>query len=236
MLNNAKSGNEDDTFSVAMVTDVGGVDDKSFNQSAWEGIQKFGTDNGLSKGDGGFDYLQSDSDADYNYKLNNLIRRDFDLVFGVGFIMDDAVAEIADQQPNAKFAIIDSVVEAKETLHSIMFKEQTKLHILAGVAAALQSETGKIGFIGGMEVPVIERFEAGFVAGAKAVNPNIKLKSNYAGAFDDAAKGQAIAKRMYSSGADIIFHAAGGTGNGLFTEAKERKAKRSKCKRMGNRC
>ena len=77
----------EDTFSVAMVTDVGGVDDKSFNQSAWEGIKQFGDDNGLSRGDGGFDYLQSASDADYNTNLNNLLRRDFDLVFGVGFMM-----------------------------------------------------------------------------------------------------------------------------------------------------
>ncbi len=89
---------ETSDFSVAMVTDVGGVDDKSFNQSAWEGLQKFGEENGLKKGDGGIDYLQSGSDADYNTNLNNLIRRDFDVVFGIGFLMEGAVKEIAAQQ------------------------------------------------------------------------------------------------------------------------------------------
>ncbi|WP_434399500.1 BMP family protein [Planococcus sp. 11815] len=208
-------------FSVAMVTDVGGVDDKSFNQSAWEGIQKFGEDNGLEKGDGGFDYLQSASDADYNTNLNNLIRRDFDVVFGIGFLMEGAVKEIAEQQPDAQIAIIDAVVDAPNVA-SVMFKEQEGA-FLAGVAAALITETDKIGFVGGMEIPVIERFEAGFLEGVKAVDDSIEVDVQYTGAFDKAELGKTTANRMYSAGADIIFHAAGGTGNGVFTEAKERK-------------
>ena len=210
-------------FSVAMVTDVGGVDDKSFNQSAWEGIQKFGADNGLSKGDGGFDYLQSQSDADYNTNLNNLLRRDFDLVFGVGFMMGDAIAEIANDNPDAQLALIDSEVDAPNVAN-ILFKEQEGAY-LAGVVAASMSQTGKIGFVGGVDIPVINRFHAGFVEGAKSVNPDIEIQVNYTGAFDDASKGKIAANGMYSSGVDIIFHAAGGTGNGVFSEAKERKAK-----------
>ncbi|WP_431029527.1 BMP family lipoprotein [Lysinibacillus sp. LZ02] len=210
-------------FSIAMVTDVGGVDDKSFNQSAWEGIEKWGTDNGLTKGDGGFDYLQSKSDADYNTNLNLLLRRDFDLVFGVGFLMNDAVLEIAEQQQDAKLAIIDSVVDAPNVA-SVLFKEQEGA-FLAGVVAATMSETGKIGFVGGQSIPVIERFHAGYVEGAKAVNPDIEIDVYYAEAFDKAELGKTAANRMYSSGVDIIFHAAGGTGNGVFTEAKERKEK-----------
>lgn len=208
-------------FSVAMVTDVGGVDDKSFNQSAWEGIQQFGEENGLEKGDGGFDYLQSASDADYNTNLNNLIRRDFDVVFGIGFLMEGAVKEIAEQQPDAQIAIIDAVVDAPNVA-SVMFKEQEGA-FLAGVAAALMTETDKIGFVGGMEIPVIERFEAGFLEGVKAVDDSIEVDVQYTGAFDKAELGKTTANRMYSAGADIIFHAAGGTGNGVFTEAKERK-------------
>lgn len=208
-------------FSVAMVTDVGGVDDKSFNQSAWEGTEKFGQDNGLEKGDGGYDYLQSTSDADYNTNLNNLIRRDFDVVFGIGFLMEGAVGEIAAQQPDAQLAIIDAVVEA-DNVASVLFKEQEGA-FLAGVAAALMSETGKIGFVGGMDIPVIERFEAGFLAGVEAANPDVTVDVQYTGAFDDAALGKTTANLMYQNGADIIFHAAGGTGNGVFTEAKERK-------------
>ncbi|WP_282019721.1 BMP family lipoprotein [Planomicrobium okeanokoites] len=212
---------ETSDFSVAMVTDVGGVDDKSFNQSAWEGLQKFGEENGLEKGDGGFDYLQSQSDADYNTNLNNLIRRDFDVVFGIGFLMEGAVAEIAAQQPDAQIAIIDAVVEA-DNVASVLFKEQEGA-FLAGVAAALMTETGKVGFVGGMDIPVIERFEAGFLAGVEAANADVEVDVQYTGAFDKAELGKTTANRMYQGGADIIFHAAGGTGNGVFTEAKERK-------------
>ena len=220
--NDATEETVDDTFTIAMVTDVGGVDDKSFNQSAWEGIKEWGAANGLSQGEG-YDYLQSKSDADYNTNLTQLLRRDFDLVFGVGFLMGDAVKEIADQRTDAKLAIIDAEVDAPNVA-SVLFKEQEGA-FLAGVVAATMSKDGKIGFIGGQSIPVIERFQAGFEAGAKAVNPDIAIDVYYAEAFDKAELGKTAANRMYSSGVDIIFHAAGGTGNGVFTEAKERKEK-----------
>ena len=137
--------------------------------------------------------------------------------------MGDAVKEIADQRTDAKLAIIDSVVDAPNVA-SVLFKEQEGA-FLAGVVAASMSTEGKIGFIGGQSIPVIKRFEAGFVAGAKAVNPDIVIDIYYAEAFDKAELGKTAANRMYSSGIDIIFHAAGGTGNGVFTEAKERKEK-----------
>ena len=210
-------------FSLAMVTDVGGVDDKSFNQSAWEGIEAFGKENGLEKGDGGYDYLQSTSDADYITNINNLVRRDFDVVYGIGFLMEEPIKTIAAQQKDAQLAIIDSIVDAPNVA-SVMFKEQEG-SFLAGVAAALMSESKQIGFVGGMEIPVIERFEAGFLEGVKAVDPSIKVDVQYTGKFDDAALGKTTANRMYSSGVDIIFHSAGGTGNGVFAEAKELKTK-----------
>lgn len=215
------NNNEKSEFSVAMVTDVGGVDDKSFNQSAWKGVQEFGKDQNMEKGDGGYDYLQSTDPADYTTNLNNLARRDFNLIFGVGFLMEDAIADIAAQQKDTNFAIIDGEVDAPNVA-SVLFKEQEG-GFLAGVAAALMTKSDKIGFIGGMDIPVIERFEAGFIAGVNAVKPDIKVDSKYTGAFDKAELGKAEASRMYSSGVDIIFHAAGGTGNGVFSEAKERK-------------
>lgn len=220
------SGSTEQTsdFSLAMVTDTGGVDDRSFNQSTWEGIEAFGKENGLEKGDGGYDYLQSAAESDYVTNLNSLIRRDFDLVFAVGFALHNAVAEVADQKPDAKIAIIDEVVADKENVASIMFRANEASY-LAGVAAAKESKSGKIGFIGGMTGEIIGGFQAGFEAGVAAVNPDIVVDVEYAESFTDAAKGQQIAKRMYDSGVDIIFHAAGGVGNGLFTEAKERKAK-----------
>ncbi|MER2262603.1 MAG: BMP family protein [Psychrobacillus sp.] len=210
-------------ISIAMVTDVGGVDDKSFNQLAWEGIEAFGKEHGLKKGDGGYDYLQSQSDADYINNITNLVRRDFDIVYGIGFLMEKPITTIAEQQKDAQLAIIDAVVDAPNVA-SVMFKEQEGSY-LAGVAAALMSESKQIGFVGGMEIPVIERFEAGFLAGVKAVDSSIKVDVQYTGKFDDAALGKTTANRMYSSGVDIIFHAAGGTGNGVFAEAKERKTK-----------
>ncbi len=215
-----ESGSED-KFSVAMVTDVGGVDDKSFNQSAWEGLQKFGKDNGLKKGNGGYDYLQSKSDADYVPNLNTLARRNFDLIFGIGFMLAKPIEEIAKQRPDNHFAIVDMVVD-QPNVASIMFKEQ-EVSFLAGVAAAMETKTKVVGFVGGMESDVIKRFEAGFRAGVASVDPKIKVLINYTGAFDKPDLGKSAANQMYSNGADIVFHAAGATGNGVFSEAKERK-------------
>lgn len=222
---NDKAGNKggEDNFSVAMVTDVGGVDDKSFNQSSWEGLQNFGKENGLEKGKGGYDYLASKSDADYTTNLNRLVREGFDLVYAIGFLMPSAVEEIAKQQKDAKFSIVDAEVDLPNVA-SILFKEH-EAGFLAGIAAAKTTKTNHVGFIGGMDVPVIERFQTGFLAGVKAVNPDVKVDVQFAGAFDKAEVGQAIASKMYSSGADVIFHAAGATGVGLFKEANDRKAK-----------
>lgn len=217
------NGNAQDNFSVAMVTDIGGVDDKSFNQSAWKGIQEYGKENNLEKGDNGYDYLQSNSDADYIPNLNTLVRRNFDLIFGIGFMLQEPISEIATQHPDTYFGIVDSIVEADNVV-SIMFKEQ-EVSFLVGVAAAMETKTNKVGFVGGMESDVIMRFEAGFRAGVHAVNPDIEVDVRYVGAFDNADKGKQIANQMYTAGVDIIFHASGASGNGVFAEAKERKQK-----------
>ena len=213
----------EEAFSVAMVTDTGGVDDKSFNQSAWEGIKAYGEEHSLSKGEGGFDYLQSKDHADYDPNLNALVRRDFNLIYGVGYMMEDAIAAIAEENSDKLFTIIDGTVKA-DNVASVLFKEQEGA-FLAGVAAAKMSKSGKIGFVGGSDIPVINRFEAGFIEGAKAVNPDIEIQRKYTEFFDRADLGKMTANSMYSSGVDIIFHAAGGTGNGVFSEAKERKKK-----------
>ncbi|WP_199478309.1 BMP family lipoprotein [Peribacillus saganii] len=214
---------EKDNFTVAMVTDIGGVDDKSFNQSAWEGLVEYGKKNNLEKGNKGYDYLQSKSDADYSTNLNRLAREDYDLIYGIGYLLAEPVKEIADQRKETKFAIVDSVVEG-DNVASITFKEHQG-SFLTGVVAGLTTKTNKIGFVGGMDSELINKFEVGFVAGVKSVNPDAKVDIEYAGSFGDAAKGKAIAGKMYNSGADIIYHASGGTGNGVFAEAKELKAK-----------
>jgi basic membrane protein A and related proteins len=217
---------EESSFSVAMVTDTSGIDDKSFNQATWEGVQQFAKDNGLERGDGGYDYLQSNSDSDYSTNLNQLARRDFSLIFGAGFSIAATLEEVAAQQPDTNFTIIDSEIKGKDNVASVLFKEQEG-SFLAGVAAALTSKTGKVGFIGGMESEVITRFEVGFTEGVKAVDPNIDVDVVYVGSWSDSATAQTHANRMYQGGVDVIMHAAGGAGNGLFTAAKDIKEKDS---------
>ncbi|MDM5299301.1 BMP family protein [Bacillus pumilus] len=218
---NSSDKKDKDQFTVAMVTDVGGVDDKSFNQSSWEGLQAYGKENNLTKGKNGFDYLQSKSDADYTTNLNTLVREKFDLIYGIGFLMQDSINEIADQRKNNHFAIVDAVVE-KDNVASIMFNENEG-SFLVGVAAALSTKSNKIGFVGGVDSELIRKFEVGFRAGVEAANPKAKVEVKYAGAFDKADIGKATAESMYKSGVDIIYHAAGGTGTGVFTEAKNLK-------------
>ncbi|WP_026906179.1 BMP family lipoprotein [Paucisalibacillus globulus] len=205
-------------FSVAMVTDIGGVDDKSFNQSAWEGIKAFGEANGLSKGNG-FDYAQSNDKSEYVPNLTRLVRDEYSLIFGIGFELKEDLQTIADQYSDTNFAIVDDVVEAPNAA-SITFKEHEG-SFLVGVAAALKTKTNKLGFVGGMDSPLINKFEAGFIAGAKSINPDIEIDVKYAEHFGDATKGKTIAATMYDSGIDIIYHAAGGTGNGVFNQAKD---------------
>lgn len=225
--NNAgNKGGSKKGFTVAMVTDTGGVDDKSFNQSAWEGLQKFGKDNNMKKGTD-FKYLQSTAQTDYAPNLNQLVSENYDLIYGIGFLMQEDVTKIAQQHPNAHLAIVDSVVADKngtplKNVASITFKENEG-SFLVGVVAGLTTKTNKVGFVGGVNSPLIKKFENGFKAGVKTVNPNATIYTQYAGDFAAADKGQAIAATMYGKGADIIYHAAGATGNGVFTEAKNRK-------------
>jgi basic membrane protein A and related proteins len=207
-------------FKVAMVTDVGGVDDKSFNQSAWEGLKAFGAENGLTEGEG-FTYAQSENDADYMPNLTRLVRDGYNLVFGIGFMLHDAVDTVAKQNPDTQLAIVDDVVD-RPNVASITFKEHEG-SFLVGVVAGLKTKTNKIGFVGGVKSPLIQKFEAGFRAGVKAVNPDAHVTVQYAESFGDAAKGKLIASSMYNAGIDVIYHAAGATGNGVFAEAKDRK-------------
>ena len=219
----SKDGSNKNEFSVAMVSDTGGVDDKSFNQSAWEGIQAFGKENGLKEGKEGYTYLQSESDADYTTNLNSLVRQKYDLVYGIGFTMEDAIREAAEQNPNSKFAIVDSVVDA-DNVASITFKENEGSFIV-GVIAGMQTKSNKVGFVGGIENPLIQKFEKGFIAGVKTVNPNAEVQVKYTGSFSDASIAKATASAMYKSGVDVIYHAAGNGGKGVFTEAKNIKKK-----------
>lgn len=205
-------------FSAALVTDVGGVDDKSFNQSAWEGLQAWGEEHNFTKGKG-FDYAQSNSKSDYLPNLTRLIKKDYDLVFGIGYKLHDGIKKVAEQYPDKNFAIVDDVVEAPNVA-SITFKEQEG-SFLVGVAAAKKTKSNKVGFVGGVDGSLINKFESGFIAGVKSVNPDIKVEVQYAESFAAADKGKLIATQMYNSGIDVIYHASGATGNGVFAQAKD---------------
>ncbi|MGU3473768.1 BMP family protein [Paenibacillus sp. D51F] len=219
---NAGGSNADySKLKIGMVTDGGGINDKSFNQSAWEGLQKLEKDTGIK-----VKALESKGDADFEPNLNTLIKGGYDLTWGIGFMMNKAMTNVATQNPDAKLASIDSVVDAPN-VESVMFAENEG-SFLVGVVAGLTTKTNKIGFVGGVEGDLIGKFEAGFTAGVKAVNPDATVKVSYVGDFTKPDLGKAAAATIYNDGADIIYHAAGGSGNGVFTEAKERVSKGQK--------
>ena len=212
-----KSSSKSET-KVAMIADVGGIDDKSFNQSAWEGLQAWGKENDLKKGSG-FDYLQSSSEADYTNNLDTAVSSGYNLIFGIGFTMQDAIDKVSGDNPDTNYAIVDGLVEDRDNVVSVSFGDNEAAY-LAGVAAAKTTKSNHVGFVGGMESASITRFEKGFEAGVKSVDDKIKVDIAYAGSFADAAKGKTIAATQYAAGADVIYHAAGGTGAGVFNEAK----------------
>lgn len=203
---------------VAMVTDVGGVHDNSFNQSANEGLEQLKKDLGIK-----VQYAESKKKEDYLSNLNGFIKDKWDLTWGIGFLMAEDIKKAAAENPNAKLAIVDSNLDGKipSNVTAVTFKEEEG-SFLMGVIAGLMTKSNKIGFLGGMEFPLIQKFEYGFKAGVYAVNPKAEVTAVYAGSFNDSAKGKVLAATLYQNGADIIYHAAGGTGDGLFKEAKER--------------
>jgi len=210
---------------VGLVTDVGGIDDKSFNQGTWEGIRLFAKENKLKEGTD-VKYLQSAADADYIPNLSTFADEGLDLIVAPGFLFEEAMKTVADQYPKQKLLIIDSVV-AKPNVASAVFAANEG-SFLAGVAAGLKAKADKkdtIGYVGGMKFPLIENFQAGFEQGVKAVLPGAKILVDYSGSFTDAGIGQALAAKQYNAGAYIIFQVAGGCGNGVIKEAKERSAK-----------
>lgn len=216
--NSSSDSNKGDKkdFKLGMVTDLGSVNDKSFNQSAWEGLQRLEKDKGYE-----VKYLEPKADSEVEPSLLQFVNSKTDLTWASSATLADAVTTIAANNPDAKLGIIDADVEGIENIVSVSFKENEGA-FLAGVVAASMTETDKVGFVGGMEIPVIQRFHAGFEAGVKAVNPDATVVVNYVGVFNRVDMGKSAASTMYNDGVDIIFHAAGGTGNGVFNEAQER--------------
>ncbi len=205
---------------VGIVFDIGGKNDRSFNAAAWEGVQK---------AEKNFDIVLRDVEPGNPTSIEPAMRafaeKDFDLIIGVGFAQGPIMQKVATDYPNIKFAIVDGVIfEAdgktpKKNVASLVFREHEGSY-LVGMIAAAKSKTGKLGFIGGMDIPLIHKFETGYKEGAESINPDIKIIPNYVGVTDHAwnnpGKGQELARSQIEKGADIIFTAAGNSGLGAF--------------------
>ena len=211
-----------ETFQVGLVTDLGGIDDKSFNQGTWEGVELFAAEVDLPEDN--YRYLQSASDADYLPNISAFSDEQLDLIIMPGFLFGDSLTEAAAIYPDQQYLIIDMVVVADNVVSAVFAEHEGSF--LAGVAAALKAqEAGEdtVGFIGGMDFGLIQKFEAGFEAGVWAVDPDMTVLVDYVGDFQSANIGQTLAAKQYDAGAYVIYHAAGGAGNGLIKEAKDRR-------------
>jgi len=216
---NSSSSSSDYSVKAAIITDTGGVDDKSFNQSAWEGLQAWGKENDLTK-DTDYTYFQSDSESDYATNLDSAVSNGYNLIFAIGYNLHDAVEEAAQENKDVNYVIVDDTVSDQDNVESVLFADNEGAY-LAGIAAAMQTKTKHVGFVGGVESDTITRFETGFKAGVASVDSSIKVDVQYVGSYSDSAKGKTVAATMYAGGADVIYHAAGGSGTGVFSQAKE---------------
>ena len=207
-------------FKVGLVLDRGGKDDKSFNSSAYEGAMRAKARLGIF-----VKYVEAPDDNAFEPLLRAFAQRDFDLIIGVGFAQKEAIKKVAGQFPNRHFAIVDAEVTAPN-VRSLMFEEHEGAYLI-GAIAAMTSKTGKIGFVGGMDIPLIRRFEMGYEAGAKKINPKITVIANFVGvtseAWNNPPKGKELALSQYEAGADVVFAAAGASGLGVFDAAEEQK-------------
>lgn len=206
---------------VGLVFDIGGRGDKSFNDSAAEGLDQAKEEFGVETRD-----LSPSAGGENREELLRLLSQSgFELNFAVGFAFSDAVQKVAAEFPDVKYAQIDAVVDLPNVA-SLTFAEHEGSY-LVGAAAALKSTSNRVGFIGGVDTDLIKKFEAGFVAGAKKIKPDITVDVKYItqppdfSGFNDPAKGKEIGSAMYAAGADVVYHAAGGSGTGLFEAARE---------------
>ena len=220
-------GGSSDKFTAAVVSDTNGVNDKGFNQSAWEGLEKWGKANNLSKGQNGYNYFQPKTVADYDTQLTQAATAKYNVVSAIGNTFKDSVQTVSKRYPDTKFVLVDEIADKKyKNVASVMFHSEQSSYLVGIAAATKAKEIGDdtVGFVGGMKNQVIESFLAGYQAGVKSVDPNMKVDATYAGTFSDPAKGQTIAKAKMAQGEHIIFQAAGGVGNGVFQAAKDQDA------------
>ena len=215
----SKTESNEDVYKIGMISDTGGVNDESFNQSTWEGLQqaqeKYGKDKVQVK------YVESSQEADYTPNIETFVEEDLDLIIGVGYKMAGAIEEASKNYPDVQFAIIDHSYEKQpENVTSLIYEDNTAAY-LAGLVAAKKTETNKVAFIGGIKSATLDKFEYGFRAGVKAANPKCELTVRYLNSFSDSALAKSVANQMYKDGVDVIYTAAGAAGTGAIEAAKE---------------
>ncbi len=203
------------TVRIGMVTDVGGLGDRSFNDSAYRGLVRAKSDLHVDT-----TVLQSRSAADYQINMTVLANKEYDEIFAIGFLMARDVTEVSERYPKRHFSIIDAVVD-EPNVTSVTFKEEEG-SFLAGALAALTTKTKTIAFLGGIDIPLLRKFEAGYAAGAREIDPSVKVLVKYVGSFDDVASGKELAGVQFDQGADIIYVAAGKAGLGAIDQVKSR--------------
>ena len=215
----SKTESNEDVYKIGMISDTGGVNDESFNQSTWEGLQqaqeKYGKDKVQVK------YVESSQEADYTPNIETFVEEDLDLIIGVGYKMAGAIEEASKNYPDVQFAIIDHSYEKQpENVTSLIYEDNTAAY-LAGLVAAKKTETNKVAFIGGIKSATLDKFEYGFRAGVKAANPICELTVRYLNSFSDSALAKSVANQMHKDGVDVIYTAAGAAGTGAIEAAKE---------------
>ena len=202
----------------AVVYDMGGKFDKSFNEAAYNGIERW-------KKESGKPYLEFEiaNESQREQAIRRMAERGANPIIGIGFGQASGIEKVAKEFPKLNFTIIDMVVNLPN-VQSVVFKEQEG-SFLVGVMAAQASKTGKVGFVGGMDIPLIRRFQCGYEQGAKYANPKAEVFANMTGttgaAWNDPARGGELTKAQFAKGADVVFAAAGGTGVGVYQAAKD---------------
>lgn len=203
----------------AIVFDMGGKFDKSFNEGAYNGAERFKKETGIA-----YREFEVTAEAQREQALRNMARRGSQIVVGIGFSQASGMEKVAKEFPAVKFAIVDAVVDLPN-VQSIVFKEHEG-SFLVGMAAAMASKTGKVGFVGGMDIPLIRKFALGYEEGARYVNPKVEVFQNMTGttpaAWNDPTRGGELARSQFDRGADVIYAAAGATGLGVLQAAKDK--------------
>ena len=202
-------------YKIGLVTDVGGVNDGSFNQSAWEGLQRAADELGIEA-----NYLESSTDEDYAPNLEAFIDEEYDLIISVGYMLADATKAAAEANPDCRFAIIDDATIELDNVTCLMF-DQEQASYLVGYVAGLMTESNNIGFVIGMANENMNLFGYGYCAGALDANPDVTIQQFNANSFADSATGKSMANTAITNGADIVFHAAGATGLGVIEACQE---------------